>query len=105
RQGLVAPDSMSPEDLLHFHILMLEEFRIAQSAFLLHKRNLAEHGFWSHEQHMISTYKATPGFPAWWERSQAFYAAEFVQEVELIEPVPYSDIACFFEKSNEVSNE
>jgi len=71
------------------HVYLVEEFRIAQAAYYLHQRDLADMEFWHHERHMLHTYKMQPGFEAWWEKSGMFYyTQEFVEEVDRISNVP-----------------
>jgi len=87
RLGLIDPSQLDEDDLLRFHILLVEEFRIAQSAFFLKEDGLADPEFWEHERFMIATYKKTPAFDEWWRDSKQYFSPKFIEYVESEEAI------------------
>jgi len=85
RIGLVDTSQLDDDDILRFHIILVEEFRIAQSAYFLHGSGLADSEFWDHEKFMIATYKKTPGFGTWWRDSKGYFSQDFTEYVDSVD--------------------
>ncbi len=86
-KGLGSLDTLDSEEAMRFHVFMVEELRMIQSAFFLYRDGVSNPEAWQHELAVIGTYRDSPGFRDWWATSRSYYSEEFVRVVESTPPV------------------
>jgi len=82
-------DSLSEEEAIGFHALMVALFATLENVFFQRGQSVLEQQYWAARQKVVDRYIAYDGVRIWWEEHQIIYTSGFRHEINSrIEEVP-----------------
>ena len=74
-------DSLSEEEVIGFHALMVALFATLENVFFQRGQSVLEQQYWAARQKVVDRYIAYDGVKAWWEEHQIIYTGGFRHEI------------------------
>lgn len=71
-----------------FTSVMLNLVSHVQDVSLQRSNGFVEENVWLAERQQLAALIATPGFAGWWNAAKQYFTPEFVDEIQLVEPIP-----------------